>query len=182
MSDRRTQILDLTETLIRSKGYNAFSYKDISVPLDIKNAAVHYHFPSKGDLGLALLERTRTRFQQKIEKWEKLSPRNRLKAFIGIYHEGRSRNLVCIMGALGPSCHTLPAAMQEALAATSTDLRQYLRATLQLGKDQGDFNFPEEVKAKADIIAGSLLSSSILERVTGENVLKVVEKGILDSV
>ena len=47
MSITREKILELGENLIRTKGYNAFSYQDISSKLGIKNAAVHYYFPTK---------------------------------------------------------------------------------------------------------------------------------------
>ena len=41
LKDQNTKkrILDIAEKLIMSKGYNAFSYKDISTKLNVKNAA-----------------------------------------------------------------------------------------------------------------------------------------------
>ena len=44
--ETKDKIRNLAEELIRTKGYNAFSYADLSAPLQIKNAAIHYHFPS----------------------------------------------------------------------------------------------------------------------------------------
>ena len=64
MRDTKTDILDLAEKLIRTHGYNGFSYKDISTALNIKNAAVHYHYPAKADVGVAVLRRMRTEFSQ----------------------------------------------------------------------------------------------------------------------
>ena len=52
MNDTRSEIVRLASELIRSIGYNAFSYTDISQKLHIKNAAIHYYFPSKSDLGV----------------------------------------------------------------------------------------------------------------------------------
>ena len=45
--DTREQIVDTALQLLMQRGVNGFSYRDISEPLGIKNAAVHYHFPSK---------------------------------------------------------------------------------------------------------------------------------------
>ena len=67
--DTRTSILNLAEKLIRTRGYHAFSYQDISKPLKIKNAAVHYHFPAKADLGLAVIQRTIESFKKKVILW-----------------------------------------------------------------------------------------------------------------
>lgn len=51
MSGTRERILELGEELILTKGYNGFSYQDISTALGIKNAAIHYYFASKENLG-----------------------------------------------------------------------------------------------------------------------------------
>ena len=51
----REQILHHATHLLMSRGYNGFSYRDISTELGVKNAAIHYHFPAKADLALALV-------------------------------------------------------------------------------------------------------------------------------
>ena len=38
------------------RGLNGFSYRDISEPMGVKNAAIHYHFPNKMDLVKALID------------------------------------------------------------------------------------------------------------------------------
>ena len=49
--DIHQQILNVAETLIQTKGYNAFSYKDISELVGVKTSSIHYYFPAKEDLG-----------------------------------------------------------------------------------------------------------------------------------
>ena len=61
-SETSEQILDLAETLIQTRGYSAFSYQDIADALGIRKASIHYHFPSKTDLGVAVIERYIARF------------------------------------------------------------------------------------------------------------------------
>ena len=56
------QILDLAEMLIQTRGYSAFSYQDISDALGITKASIHYHFASKTDLGIAVVDRYVERF------------------------------------------------------------------------------------------------------------------------
>ena len=50
VSDTREKIVDKAFQLMLQRGINGFSYRDISEPLGIKNAAIHYHFPNKVDL------------------------------------------------------------------------------------------------------------------------------------
>jgi len=39
MGETREHIIDLADSLIRKRGFNAFSYSDIATILDIRNAA-----------------------------------------------------------------------------------------------------------------------------------------------
>ena len=61
-----TRILDTAEALLQVRGYNGFSYADISTELGITKAALHYHFPGKADLGLALITRYADRFGESL--------------------------------------------------------------------------------------------------------------------
>ena len=57
-----TAILDAAERLAQTLGYNGFSYADIAAQLGVTKASLHYHFPSKAELGGALIERYRVVF------------------------------------------------------------------------------------------------------------------------
>ena len=48
------RILDAGERLAQTKGFNGFSYANVAAELGITNAALHYHFAGKAELGLAL--------------------------------------------------------------------------------------------------------------------------------
>lgn len=60
--NKRIEIMDIAENLMRSGGYNGFSFRDIAKLTGIKSASVHYHFPSKDDLCVAVIERYQSRF------------------------------------------------------------------------------------------------------------------------
>ena len=55
-TNTRDQIIDRAFQLMLQKGLNGFSYRDISEPMGVKNAAIHYHFPNKMDLVKALID------------------------------------------------------------------------------------------------------------------------------
>ena len=46
----REQILDHAITLMMLRGYNGFSYRDLSELVGVKTSSIHYYFPSKEDL------------------------------------------------------------------------------------------------------------------------------------
>lgn len=176
--DTRDKILDLGEELIRTRGYHAFSFKDISVPLGMKNAAVHYHFPSKSNLGLAIIDRTNDRFLSEIHQWSSLSKEKQLANFLKIYSRSYRQNKVCFMGALGPAYDTLPANMQEGLQKASHEIRSWLTSLLKDGLSEGVFEFTEKPGEKADLIISALLAGLIMGRVTGEPVVLSIIKNL----
>ena len=63
-TDTANQILDVAEHLVQVRGFNAFSYADVAGELGLTNAALHYHFPSKSELGEALIDRYAIRFAE----------------------------------------------------------------------------------------------------------------------
>ncbi|WP_338034486.1 TetR/AcrR family transcriptional regulator [Herbaspirillum rhizosphaerae] len=42
---------------VQAHGYSALSFRDLAAEVGIKSASVHYHFPTKGDLGAAIARR-----------------------------------------------------------------------------------------------------------------------------
>ncbi len=179
MSDKRIEILDIAEGLIKTRGYNAFSYKDISEPLKIKNAAVHYHFPKKSDLGEAIILRSREKLKKYNKEWRKYTSKKRLSNFIALYEKNQSLNLVCIVGALGSSYDSLPDNMQNSLTEMSNEIRIWIVEMLSEGIANKEFDFSEKPEEKADLIIASLLSSLILDKVTRDNIFKSVKAAIL---
>src|SRR5450755_2672344 len=61
-TDTPSQILDVAERLVQTRGFNGFSYADIAEELGMTKAALHYHFAGKAELGEALVTRYAERF------------------------------------------------------------------------------------------------------------------------
>lgn len=143
--DTRKRILDIGEQLLLSKGFNAFSYADIAASLGVKNAAVHYHFPTKSDLGVAIIERARQRFGRwcAARKTAGMTDWERLEDFFHIYRHYLARgNSVCLSGALETDFATLPTVMQRETRALVADLLNWVEQFLRAGRENGTFVFP----------------------------------------
>jgi AcrR family transcriptional regulator len=61
-SNKAEEILDVAERMARTGGYNGFSFREIAKAVGIKAASVHYHFPTKDELGAAVARRYTERF------------------------------------------------------------------------------------------------------------------------
>jgi len=179
MSTTKEQITKIGEHLIRTKGYNGFSYSDISKELGIKNAAIHYHFPKKSDLGKAVIEINRNRFSVlKKAAAKENDPQKKLYLFFDLYKKSNENNMICFMGSLGSSFDSLPPIMKIELAEASKEIRGWISEILSEGKEKGQFKFQNSPKQMADAIISSLLASLILNKVTNEDVLGSVVTSI----
>ena len=56
------RILSEAQRLVQMRGFNGFSYADIAETLGVTKASLHYHFPSKAELGRRLIDRYREDF------------------------------------------------------------------------------------------------------------------------
>jgi TetR/AcrR family transcriptional regulator, transcriptional repressor for nem operon len=82
--DTRTALLDAAEYAARARGFDGFSYADLAEVVGIRKASIHYHFPAKADLALALIERYAVRFFEALDQIAVDQPTGgaRLKAYI----------------------------------------------------------------------------------------------------
>lgn len=157
--DTRTAILDLAEDLMLDRGYCAFSYSDISSDLGIRNAAVHYHFPGKSDLGVAVVRRSRERFLDWAHRLEETGagPAERLDAFFRRYlrHLERGRR-VCLGGSLETDYATLPESLQAETKLFVSTILGWWEALLADGRSKGVFAFPGEPRDQALVLMCTL--------------------------
>lgn len=167
-SDTKTQIIDVAQHLLLDKGFNGFSYKHISTRLGIKNAAIHYHFPSKEDLGVAIIQRTRKNFQAGAQALEiqNLNPWQKLDWFFSIYSNNLQKNEVCLGGSLGTDFNAIPGRMQTEIQALVSELLTWLNKLLKDGRDQGQFSFSGNPADKAAVLLASVQGALQIARVT----------------
>jgi len=162
--------MDLAETFIQEKGFNGFSYAHIAKELDVQNAAIHYHFPTKEELVCAVIQRYRDRFQLWINnsRIKDLPPQEKLDWFFSIYTDTRADSgKVCLAGSLETEFNSLPDSLREQTEALTRELLTWLQATLQEGKDVGIFHFGGDSASKAALILASLQGALQLARALG---------------
>ena len=167
--DTREEILNTAEDLLQRRGYNAFSYQHIAIQLGIRNAAIHYHFPSKENLGVALVQRYRLRFSewteqnaQKPDAWE------RLYAYFQTYVDFVERGCkICPGGVLGAEFQAIPEEMQHEARLLMREIFAWIVTTLDLGREQGSIGFAGDAEHKAVVIGAALQGSLQIARMAG---------------
>ena len=118
MSNTREQLIDRAEHYIRSGGFSSFSFRDLAKDLGIKSASVHYHFPTKSDLGTAVADRYNQRFRGVLPdpKTSNRSTDDLLRHYIRLFHtEMMQSNRICLCAVLSVERATLTNEMKASL-------------------------------------------------------------------
>ena len=169
-SNTQRAILDLAESMLQDKGFNGFSYAHIAAELGVKNAAIHYHFPSKEELGCAVIQRYRDRFQLWINnaRVKDLSAEEKLDWFFGIYTNMRAdKGKVCLAGSLETDFNAIPDSMREQTQALTREMLSWLQAALNEGRQANVFQFNGDAAGKAALILSSLQGGLQIARALG---------------
>jgi TetR/AcrR family transcriptional regulator, transcriptional repressor for nem operon len=161
-----TAILDVAEQLAQTKGYNGFSYADIAVQLGVTKASLHYHFPSKAELGCALIERYQTVFSAALEAIDRgpREPGKKLQLYVGLYDSVVRNDRMCLCGMLAAEYATLPKRMQDGLRAFFEANELWLRGVLKDGARTGHFIFKESANDRARVLLGALEGAMLVAR------------------
>lgn len=178
--DTRAAIIQLGDTLIREKGYNAFSFSDISKQLNIKNASVHYHFPTKTDLGTAIVNEHQVHLDQLIKQNEKKNPLEKLKSFLSIYTTAKNQNMVCLVGSLATDLYTVDEKVQLALQQLVNNILAWVMQILTEGKQSGIFHFEVETRTRALMIITNMLAALQVTRLTNKKDFQAIRQAIIN--
>ena len=97
MRDTRAELLMQAETLVRGRGYAGFSYADLAAAVGIRKASIHHHFPTKIDLGAALVAAYAARYAAALEAIRRDVPDGpgRVEAYGRLYLGGVEQGLGC---------------------------------------------------------------------------------------
>lgn len=163
----RERILDAAQRLIQTRGYNAFSFKDIAEALGIRTASIHYHFPTKADLGVALLQRYRRAFSDELETIAAGagSSEARLARFTNLFHltfESESR--MCLCGMLSAEIATLPEPVAAEVEHFFHDTESWLTEVFAVGRKAGAFAFAGGARAQARLFLALLEGAMVVAR------------------
>lgn len=175
----REMILDTADQLIRSNGFNAFSYKDISKKIGIKTASIHYHFPMKSDLVIAIIKLHTDRFEEFTAALSGKSPWIKLSCFLSVYAQIKSENKLCLVGSLATDLNTVDDAIKQELKAYAENILLWVTKILTKGKKLKVFEYQLAPRTKALMVITNILAIVQLSRLTTDEDFMLVKETIL---
>jgi TetR/AcrR family transcriptional repressor of nem operon len=175
MNNTNQQILSYGRTFLQCRGYNGFSYRDISQKLGIKNAAIHHYYPQKEDLVATIFESIRQQFTKDIAKMAQsgCSAREQLQYFFDFmlreFDEGRN---ICPIGSLILDFEELPMKVKEQHLLLLDNVLAWFSGGLRIGMESNEFDFSEPVDMRAEAIVETLLGARQLASIKGRKILE----------
>lgn len=170
-SNTAEEILDIAEMLIQTRGYSAFSYQDIATKLGIRKASIHYHFPTKLSLGVAVVERYTARIESILASLITDQTNSAMYLFdcytVPYLQFADTTDRICLCGALAGEFHALPSEMQERIGRFFQGQQNWLARMSKRGRNSGEFDFAGPATRMAATIFSALQGALIIKRATG---------------
>lgn len=173
-SNTRDQIIDIGFKLMLQRGINGFSYRDISKPLGVKNAAIHYHFPNKRDLVKALIHENHQVLRKSTAEFMAYGgpARPQLEGmFAFVQHQVDCGRPICMAGVLAVGYDELDEDIQKASDRFAEDSLIWLTKVLETGRKQGEFDFTGEAKWRAAMILATVQGARQFAHIHGTQYL-----------
>ena len=169
--DGPQRILDAAEQLAQTRGFNGFSYADVAERLGVTKANVHHYFPTKADLGRALIVRYHEVFGRALAAIDLAAANSgeKLRRYVELYDGVIRRDRMCLCGMLAAEYETLPAPMQAELRSFFDANEVWLSAVLAAGRESRALSFPETPAERARLLVGALEGAMLVARTYGDD-------------
>lgn len=161
------QILEITLGLMIERGYNAFSYADISERMEIRKASIHYHFPTKSDLGRSVVAYYRVMAQQGLNQIDRTTsdPGEKLAIYTeNFYRQMKEAQFFCLCTLLATELPTLPESIRDEIEGYFREHTAWFAKLLASGRAQGLFTFGSDATIKAQSVLAAIQGAMIAAR------------------
>jgi len=174
--DTATKILDLGEMLIQTRGFNGFSYNDIAKELGIKKASIHYHYPSKTDLGRAAIDRylnmmDKAMHQAKVDAQSspEITSWSLLEFYFSSYFKfAHTPDKVCLSGALAGDFLALPEDMKTSVVQFFAEHQKWITNVVLRGQKSGEFGQSIDATSFAQFLFNGLQGALLIKRANAD--------------
>lgn len=166
-ADTAARILSSAHALMVERGYNAFSYADISDVVHISKASIHHHFPTKSQLAREVIVRYRRDVSAAMVDMKKniRDPFKRLFTYVSYWESCIRDNTTpfCICALLAAEIPSLPDEVNSEIRAHFEQLADWLASTLEEGAKSGALFLEKDSSVEAEafmaLVHGAMLSA-----------------------
>jgi TetR/AcrR family transcriptional repressor of nem operon len=170
-TETKDKLLTAAERLCQTRGYNGFSFRDLADVVGIRSASIHYHFPTKADLGKALIIRYRQKMENALAEIERreTTVAGRFKRFVSMLRDIlKDENRMCLCGILAAEAGTLSDEMKAELRRFFDECEGWMAKQLHAGRQRGEVAFVGAPAVAARALFGAIEGAMITSRAFNE--------------
>lgn len=169
--EMREQILASAQRLVQQRGFNGFSYADVADEVGIRKASLHHYFPTKTDLGLALIEVYSAQINSALSGISGSSLRvdEKLAAFVALFRGALKADRMCLGGMMASEALTLDGVMLPSLKRFFVRNVEWLTEILAAGKSQQLLVLSGTAADHARVLLSALQGALMIARATGDH-------------
>jgi TetR/AcrR family transcriptional regulator, transcriptional repressor for nem operon len=109
MSNKRLELERVASDLVHRSGMSELSFRTLAEHVGVKSSSVHYYFPEKNDLIVALIKNYTEGFIDQLHDTSSrdVTLKEKLMAFIGIFESATADHKLCLCGMLAAEVSSL---------------------------------------------------------------------------
>ncbi len=142
-SDTKTALLDVAEYAARARGFDGFSYAYLADAVGIRKASIHYHFPTKAALSMALMDRYHMTLEAECNRirTSHVTGAGQLLAITELYRDALNNGkTLCLCVSLISSRESLSEEVIQKIKAFRAMMITQIEAVLRLGQEDNSIS------------------------------------------
>lgn len=170
--DTKQAIMAAARGVVQAHGYNGLSFRELAKDVGIKSASIHYHFPTKGDLGLALAhaytEEAIAYFDSllAVSKGTSKDRDSTIRKYTDVFRGALLKNnRMCLCGIMAAEHDDLPPAVRSEIDRFTEVNVQFLAKLFSAGKSGAP---TQAVQRRALAIFGAIEGAQLVARGRGD--------------
>lgn len=170
--NKRDEILDVTEGMIRERGYNGVSAREVANATSIKSSSVHYYFPNKSDMVTAVVLRYTQNFLEALGEPDQFGNAARAKVvdhYVAAFRHALTEDKkLCLCAVLGAETGGLPQEVNSGTREFFAKNINWLSRALESVHDNVESNHKDTHLSDATHILASLEGGMIISQTMGD--------------
>ncbi|MEL7022210.1 MAG: TetR/AcrR family transcriptional regulator [Pseudomonadota bacterium] len=164
MPDKREQIENAATDAIKKSGVRNVSFRTLAETVGVKSASVHYHFPTKSDLAVSVVDKYTLGFSEALDAIDRKhkSVSSRLMAFARIFEDTLANGELCLCGMMASEVDELDQQTKASLQRFFREAERWLVKTLESQPDEVVSPLPPNELAK--ILMSGLEGAILIDR------------------
>ncbi|WP_354686613.1 TetR/AcrR family transcriptional regulator [Cupriavidus necator] len=164
----REQLVEHALVLIRRRGINGFSYRDLAELVGVKTSSIHYYFPSKDDLVLEAVHEYSARMQARLRAIDgSLPPAEQARQYLAPMRANAGTDQACLVSMLSADALALPEAVRAAMQDYVRTNERWLARLFERAAEQRELPNQASPQHLAQVVYGAVQSGQISARLFG---------------